>query len=182
MSKFHPIQNIDNNAVIISNCLNDPEDILNSLKSKEWGIDYKQGGIMFGDICYISYNEPKYSDIHEAMLKAADLFLSLDGRNISDYEYKDRFYKILQWHTPMEAMGQHSDQWEENGQPVIPDISLVMYFTDDFEGGELMFKGFDRAIKPQAGDIAVFNSHVSHGVSEVPAGRRITTQLFLFKK
>jgi hypothetical protein len=182
MSKFHPIQNIDKHAILISNCLNDPESILESVSSKVWGIDYKQGGKMFGDICYISYDEPKYSDIHEAMLKAADIFLSLDGRNISDYEYKDSFYKIFKWHTPMEAMGQHPDKWEENGQPVIPDISLVMYLTDDFDGGDLVFKEFDITVKPKAGDIVVFNSNISHGVSEVLAGRRITIQLFLFKK
>lgn len=182
MSNFHPIEYIDKHAILISNCLNDPEDILKSVSSKVWGIDYKQGGKMFGDICYISNTEPKYLDVHEAMLKAANMFLSSTGRNISDYEYRDPFYKILKWHTPMEAMGQHPDRWEENGQPVIPDVSLVMYLTDDFDGGNLVFKKINKILKPKAGDIVVFNSDIPHGVSEVISGRRITIQLFLFKK
>lgn len=182
MSKFYPIQNIDKNAIIVSNCLNDTEKIIESLNSKVWDEHYRQNGLLFGHRTYINHKEPEYLEIHEAMTGAADIFLSATKRNLSDYEYNNSCYYVFKWITPMLAMDHHIDRWEADGQPVIPDVSLVMYLTDDFEGGDLIFKEYNTTVKPKAGDIAIFNSDVFHGVSEVLGGRRMTIQLFLFKK
>jgi predicted 2-oxoglutarate/Fe(II)-dependent dioxygenase YbiX len=57
-----------------------------------------------------------------------------------------------------------------------------MYLTGDFEGGNLTFVDLNKKIKPEAGDIVVFDSNTLHAVESVLSGRRITTQLFLRHK
>ncbi len=180
MSEFDPIEVIDKNAMRISNCLYDPEEIISDSDTQIWQEDFRQNGSRLGHSFFINESQDKYNIIHQAMMRAAETFLMSTHRDISDYEPRYNFYKIFKWETPMDAMSEHADRWSDGDNLVIPDISLVMYFTDDFEGGNLVFEA--KVIRPHAGDIIVFNSDLLHGVTPVLGGRRITTQLFLFKK
>jgi len=177
---FNPIQDLGGVGLYINNCLEDAEDILLSTSNKTWEEDFRPGGLLLGYRCSIDDSEEKYQIIHSAMLKAAELFLNKTGRYLSDYRVGSNYYKIFKWDTPVPMMGRHADKWYVDDELVVPDISLVMYLTSDFEGGNLIFAGLNKSIKPQAGDIVVFDSTTLHEVSEVLSGRRITTQLFLF--
>lgn len=53
------------------------------------------------------------------------------------------------------SMGPHVDDYE-NGEN--PNISVVLYLNDDYEGGELYFKEQDIRIKPEPGSIVIFPS------------------------
>jgi hypothetical protein len=164
----------------VSNCLTNPESILSVIKDNNWKTDTRINGDILGYSCFFYAPDPEYYEIHEAMMKAAEIYLSNSNRDISDYEQRYDIYKVFKWNTPMDSMSDHTDTWEQDSEQVTPDISLVMYFTNDYDGGELKIDGSE--IKPDSGDIVVFDSDTLHGVNEVLGGRRITTQLFLFKK
>ena len=53
-------------------------------------------------------------------------------------------------------------------------ISLVYYFNDDYEGGEINFPRFDISFKPKANQLIIFPSTYvyNHSVSEVTSGTR----------
>jgi hypothetical protein len=53
-------------------------------------------------------------------------------------------------------------------------VSILMYFNDDYDGGEIEFPEFDISYKPQLGDILVFPSSFiyNHSVKEVTSGVR----------
>lgn len=53
------------------------------------------------------------------------------------------------------SMGPHVDDYG-NGDD--PNISVVLYLNDDYEGGELFFKEQNVKIKPEAGSIVIFPS------------------------
>lgn len=169
-------------AIHFSNCINETESIISALEGNNWKEHLDQGGDLLGSINYISERNPDYVKIHQSMMKAAEMFLAKTERDISNYYQKFNFFKILKWGSVSRSMGEHVDAWEEDGEKIVPDVSLVMYLTDDFEGGNITFSKIDRKIKPSAGDIIVFDSATMHGVDKYLGGRRITTQLFLFKK
>lgn len=182
MMKFDPIETLGTQGLYINNCLDDPESLLLLLKDTEWQEDFRANGEKLGYRCSIDHNEEGYDVIHSAMIKAATMFLDSTNRSIDDYEIIYNYYRIFKWETPMYPMAPHADGWEVDGEFIVPDITLVMYFTGDFEGGNLTFIDLDRKIKPEAGDIVVFDSATLHGVESVISGRRITTQLFLRHK
>lgn len=53
-------------------------------------------------------------------------------------------------------------------------VSVVVYFNDDYDGGEIEFPGFDVSYKPQSGDILIFPSSFiyNHNVKEITRGIR----------
>jgi hypothetical protein len=181
MNKFDPIELLGDIGMYINNCLDDVESLLSITKNKQWREDLRANGDRIGYKCSINESDKEYEIIHSAMIKAAGFFLNSTNRSINDYEKVYNFYKIFQWETPMSEMAPHADSWIADGETIVPDISLVMYLTSDFEGGELSFTDLNKKIKPKSGDIVVFDSASLHGVEPVLSGRRITTQLFLKK-
>jgi hypothetical protein len=182
MNKFDPIDLIGTQGIRISNCLDDAEPFLLLTQSMKWDEDFRTNGEKLGYGFSLFEGEDGYELIDSAMLKAAEIFLEKTNRSVDDYNRVYSHYRIFKWETPMGPMGPHADGWERNGETITPDISLVMYLTGDFEGGNLFFVDLDKKIKPKAGDIVVFDSSTLHGVESVISGRRITTQLFLRKK
>jgi Rps23 Pro-64 3,4-dihydroxylase Tpa1-like proline 4-hydroxylase len=53
-------------------------------------------------------------------------------------------------------------------------VSVVYYFNDDYEGGEIVFPRFDVEIKPKANQLALFpaNYMYNHNVNKVTKGTR----------
>jgi hypothetical protein len=182
MNKFDSIEEFGTHGIRISNCLDDAELLLLLSQGLEWFPDFRSNGEQYGHGCTVGEGENGYDAMHSAMLKAAEIFLERTNRSIDNYKRVHNYYRIFKWDTPMSPMGQHADGWVEDGETITPDISLVMYFTGDFEGGNLTFVDLNKKIKPEAGDIVVFDSATRHGVESVLSGRRITTQLFLLKK
>jgi hypothetical protein len=169
-------------AIHFSNCINETESIISALDGNNWTEDLDQGGDLIGSFTSISESNPDYAKIHKAMINAAEIFLTKTERDISDYYQRFNYFKIVKWESVSRSMSEHADAWEVDGEKIVPDISLVMYLSGDFEGGNVTFSEFDKKIKPSAGDIIVFDSTTMHGVDQYLGGRRITTQLFLFKK
>lgn len=62
-------------------------------------------------------------------------------------------------------------------------LSSVLYFNNEFEGGEIHFPEFDFIHKPKAGDGIFFpaftkDSEYKHGVTKVTSGKRYTMGLW----
>jgi Rps23 Pro-64 3,4-dihydroxylase Tpa1-like proline 4-hydroxylase len=165
----------------ISNCLEDPEKIVSGLEFKTWKEMLNKDGVT-GHFCFFKEPDVEYTQILDAMLQAAKIFLLNTGRDIADYEKRYDSHRVVKWEQKGRYLVQHVDRWSTGGDQITPDISLSMYLTDDYEGGGLNFSLLDKTIRPLAGDIVAFDHHQLHGTEPYLGGRRITIQFYLFKK
>ena len=89
---------------------------------------------------------------------------------------------LIKW-TPGTEQRPHADKQLNDGSPnPFPDYDLnsLIYYNDNFEGGELYYPEHDIVIKPEPG-LAVANPgdiHFLHGVKPIISGERWTTPSF----
>ena len=139
-----------------------------------------------------------FSKIHPVMIKAMQVYTDHFGLDISKYTMAKQVYWIKTYDIGA-FIGYHSDSWESDGETIVPAVSIVLYLSSDFEGGELVFverddlvfvdsesvhkatsimqKNNDIVIKPSAGHVAIFDANAIHKVSPVISGTRISTDI-----
>jgi hypothetical protein len=89
---------------------------------------------------------------------------------------------LIKW-TPGTEQKPHADKQLNDGSPnPFPDYDLnsLIYYNDNFEGGELYYPEHDIVIKPEPG-LAVAHPgdiHFLHGVKRIISGERWTTPSF----
>ena len=89
---------------------------------------------------------------------------------------------IIKWRPGMEQRP-HADKQMNDGRPnPFPtyDINSLIYYNDDFKGGELYYPEYDLIIKPQPGLGVAHPGDINylHGVKPVISGERYTTPSF----
>jgi hypothetical protein len=55
-----------------------------------------------------------------------------------------------------------------------PRFGFILYFNDDYEGGEICYPEFDFCYKPNAGDLVMHDIQSVHAVKKVISGHRYT--------
>lgn len=112
----------------------------------------------------------KYSD------KSLDVHRELHKIQVPIYTHEGF---LTLWEVGAHA-GVHMDNHE--GAEFVQ-LSSVLYFNDEFEGGEIFFPEFDFVHKPKAGDGIFFPAFTKehsymHGVTKVTSGKRYTMGLW----
>jgi predicted 2-oxoglutarate/Fe(II)-dependent dioxygenase YbiX len=138
-----------------------------------------------------------FSKINPVMIKAMEVYANHFGLDINKYTMAKPVYWIKTYDIGA-FIGYHSDSWESDGETIVPAVSIVLYLSSDFEGGELVFVERDDlvfvdkdsvhknpslsnnneiVIKPSAGHIAIFDANAIHKVNPVISGTRISTDI-----
>ena len=94
---------------------------------------------------------------------------------ILDYEYIGMEYDTF---TVGEKQHVHIDFTKRDDKP---DYSSIVYWSKDFDGGEIYFPQDDTEIKPQAGSLIYWVNPIYHGVKEITRGDRYATSFFWVK-
>jgi predicted 2-oxoglutarate/Fe(II)-dependent dioxygenase YbiX len=89
---------------------------------------------------------------------------------------------IIRWFPGLEQKP-HADKQLNDGSPnPFPtyDLNSLLYYNDDFEGGELYYPQHDLVIKPEPGLAIAHPGDINylHGVKMVTKGERYTTPSF----
>jgi predicted 2-oxoglutarate/Fe(II)-dependent dioxygenase YbiX len=89
---------------------------------------------------------------------------------------------IIRWFPGLEQQP-HADKQLNDGSPnPFPtyDLNSLIYYNDDFEGGELYYPQHDMVIKPEPGLAVAHPGDINylHGVKMVTKGERFTTPSF----
>lgn len=89
---------------------------------------------------------------------------------------------IIRWFPGLEQQP-HADKQLNDGSPnPFPtyDINSLLYYNDDFEGGELYYPQHDLVVKPEPGLAVAHPGDINylHGVKMVTKGERYTTPSF----
>lgn len=138
-----------------------------------------------------------FKKIHPVMVRAMEIYTNHFDLDMNKYTMAKPVYWIKTYDVGA-FIGYHSDSWESDGETIVPAVSIVLYLSSDFEGGELVFvekedlvfvdkdhihknpslqKNNDIVIKPSAGHVAVFDSNAMHRVNPVISGTRISTDI-----
>lgn len=137
-----------------------------------------------------------FTKIHPVMVKAMEVYTDHFGLDINEYTMTKPVFWIKTYDINAN-IGIHSDSWEsDDGKTLVPAVSIVLYLSSDFEGGELVFVDDDStfltvadmgitinkdekdiSIKPSAGHLAIFDSHSIHKVKYVISGTRMSTDI-----
>jgi len=115
-------------------------------------LDFKMNSTAFGPR---NESNAELYDMHEeifqAVKKCVDDYGNYWGVGICSYEA----FNFVKYDGP----GTHFKIHADHGPTYVCTVSVLVYLNDEFEGGETYFPRMDDlAIKPKAGDIAVFPS------------------------
>jgi predicted 2-oxoglutarate/Fe(II)-dependent dioxygenase YbiX len=88
--------------------------------------------------------------LKEAIIESSNLYA-----NDHQLELGDLMPISISKYSTTKFMGPHVDDYGNNDNP---NVSVVLYINDDYEGGEIFFKEQDVLIKPEAGSIVIFPS------------------------
>jgi hypothetical protein len=123
-----------------------------------------------------------FNKINPVIKKSMQIYVDHFGYNIEEYKFpvEDCFVKTFKLGI---GIGSHSDTWEPTAGEPVPSVTVVLYLSSDYEGGEFVFQDEveEINIKPSAGDVLVFKSNIMHRVTPVISGTRIATDMFYFK-
>jgi predicted 2-oxoglutarate/Fe(II)-dependent dioxygenase YbiX len=113
----------------------------------------------------------------------AAILAYINGSNKIPSEYIIRTaYQMSDWKLN-KSLAPHIDSIKydhEDTQSPRSIINALLYLTDQYEGGEIVFPEINIAIKPKAGSVVVFDSDLQHGVNAVTSGVRKTLSANLY--
>ena len=189
--KIRYYKNLDLNAKEVIDEIN---------KSKQW-FPYTNGYNPDGTECEsavkgesLSINiDSSFSKVYSSILKVFvecinDYLLSnndqidignLDINPIDADGNKRPAHILIRKYFPGTTMSEHHDailSMNEGG------YTALLYFNDDYEGGELMFNKENISVKPNSGSLIIFPEKTSHEVLLVKEGNRYMTTGYIFRK
>lgn len=129
----------------------------------------------------IATNNPAYRDQDRVMRDdpevAQDLFARLREHlpermgplRLLGLNERLRFYR----YGPGQRFPAHTDHWYWPSETRVTLHTVLVYFNDDFEGGETRFvEHLEQVVAPRAGMVAVFQHKLRHEGSPVQSGRK----------
>jgi hypothetical protein len=161
------------------------EQILSSVLTKKWEDYTNEGGgeTVIGRCTYLTKNEKEYKDILEVYIKCLDEYAAENKLDLT-YKNLDSQAWLFREYLPGTTMSAHIDGYgyaKDNGEFVVPELTILFYINDNYEGGEIVFPEEGLSIKPKANSVIVFPSNKMHSVSEVLSGKRYMTQTYIYK-
>jgi predicted 2-oxoglutarate/Fe(II)-dependent dioxygenase YbiX len=116
----------------------------------------------------------EYQDIIDATIEKTRIYLEQTYNitcELSEYEFGK--YEVG-GNYAQHIDGQYLDGDTIKIGPIQKDMSAILYFNNDYDGGEISFPFFNKTIRPKAGQLLTFPSNwrYAHKVSKVLAGER----------
>lgn len=129
-----------------------------------------------GDIL-LELNTSIYNLIDKYILKMKNIL-----ENYFSVELHSRPPVLVRWFSGLEQRP-HADKQLNDGSPnPFPtyDLNSLIYYNDDFEGGELYYPDHNLVIKPEPGLAVAHPGDINylHGVKKIISGERWTTPSF----
>jgi predicted 2-oxoglutarate/Fe(II)-dependent dioxygenase YbiX len=82
-------------------------------------------------------------------------------------------------------MNKHGDGYgdvNDGNSPAVPLFTALMYFNDEYVGGEISFPDESVKVKPKAGSVLIFPSKTEHEVKLVVEGNRYLVNTYMYER
>ena len=139
--------------------------------------------VIVGRGLYIDSSYDVHSDIKETFescmaeyISDNDLQVGIENMEtdeffIREYQPTSKFFVHEDWYGPRKLNGED--------QRVL--LSAIIYFNENFTGGELNFPDDNLRFQPKEGSIFIFPSRTMHEVLEIKSGNRYMTQTYVYE-
>lgn len=201
---FEIINDYGKSALHLKDCLSKDEcdrliefGKLNPVKKRISSSEVAGGRFLESSAYLTTLNKELFYLLHQRTLEAAKIYLNKHQLDFSLYNFttteKEKemmFYIIKTWKIGG-FIGHHRDSYKySDGSVAEPEISVIVYLTDNFTGGDLILlsaddcidgklvnhnENLDQIIKPIAGSMVVLDSRALHKVTPVISGIRISS-------
>lgn len=128
----------------------------------------------------------KYIDVLKNMIEQSDRKIHLQSGEIYLTKYRNSTLEINDHPDHQYIMLPHCDDasydWEEDKKGLtFVSHGIVIFITDDFDGGEIVYVNKGISIKPKAGSLLIHpgNLEYSHAVNKFYNGERIVFAAFV---
>ena len=128
----------------------------------------------------------KYIDVLKSMLEQSNRKIFLQSGEIYLTKYRNSTLEINDHSDHKYLMQPHCDDasidWEEDKKGLtFVSHGIVIFITDDFDGGEIVYVNKNISIKPKAGSLLVHPGDIeySHAVNKFYNGERIVFASFV---
>jgi predicted 2-oxoglutarate/Fe(II)-dependent dioxygenase YbiX len=108
---------------------------------------------------------------------------------LSTKENKNNFNLIFNGHvrmyTPGAGISPHTDEYffgKNKSDMKYPDYTALLYFNNNYEGGELGLPDYNILFKPTPGSFLIFPKNTTHEVKDILSGNRYIAMAFFVKK
>lgn len=157
------VNKIYNGIYEIENFITDEENdqifkIIQSLSEEDWFVDrddYTTPGFWFGKSMFFEASPPLL--IQDINRRIDSLFMFSSG--MSNITCINRYSKD-------ESMGRHRDNHTKDGD-IYSAYGVVLYYNDNYIGGEIEYPDLDIKIKPKAKSLIVHSGDILHGTCPV---------------
>ena len=114
-----------------------------------------------------------------------------DNFLLSTKENKDNFNLLLNPYVKMYTPGSetgispHTDEYfseSDKSDVKYPDYTALLYFNDNYDGGELGLPEYNILFKPTPGSFVIFPKNTVHEVKDILSGNRYIAMAFFAKK
>lgn len=102
---------------------------------------------------------------------------NIDVKHMPERTWMPQKNMIVRKYTEGSFMLPHND----GGVGILPSFTALLWFNEDFEGGELEFPDLGLIVKPETGSVLVFPSMSKHGVKTLISGERFVTSAYLYQ-
>jgi len=162
-----------------------PENLLSSVLNQKWDDYTNEGGgeTVIGRCTYLTKNQKEYKYILDVYIKCLEDYALENSLDLS-YKNLDSQAWLFREYLPGTTMSAHIDGYgyaKDNGEFVVPELTILFYINDNYNGGEIVFPEENISIKPKANSVIIFPSNKVHAVSEVLDGKRYMTQTYIYK-
>lgn len=102
---------------------------------------------------------------------------NIDVNQVPERIWIDQKNILVRKYTEGSFMLPHND----GGVGLEPALTALLWFNEDFDGGELEFPDLNLIIKPEAASVLVFPSVLQHGVKTLISGERFVTSAYIYE-
>jgi hypothetical protein len=166
----------DNKIYYFKDAIKNIDDLFFNIKNiKNTNIEYRSNGDFFG-INHI-LDDYMYEEIKSIFWKCFALYTDKINFDLLLNPYV-RMYK------PGPGVNPHKDHYfySEDSETKYPEYTAMIYFNNDYEGGELEFTDLKICLKPLPGSLIIMPGDIVHAVKDILSGNRYMIMSFFVEK
>lgn len=170
------------------NIFKNPKDIIDYIlkDDSKWRNHYRRNGELLGSgIVVTSHHEPElWEELTNSLNICFLQYIDYHNLNRKNSKLDASAIEIRKMTGFCHGMPPHTDSFlvdDPSMKDVELEFTLICYFNEDFDGGEINIPELSISIKPKPGSLLMFPKNRAHSVNDLLGGDRFVSVIFGLK-